>query len=147
MNPREIGQHLPDSRRAATGLEQVVLVGDDPRHVDRAQLLVDQLAEVALERPRVLGARRRGQRRSVGAEPRAHELIERDRLPLELDRERRAELAPAADVGVEEVGVPLRLNIRECWRPASRYLTRYFLPSLWTLIAPLLASWSGAPRR
>jgi len=30
---------------------------------------------------------------------------------------------------------PLRLNIRECWRPASRYLTRYFLPSLWTLIA------------
>jgi hypothetical protein len=42
----------------------------------------------------------------VRAEPRAHELIERDRLARKLDGERRAELAPAADVGVEEVGVP-----------------------------------------
>jgi len=37
----------------------------------------------------------------MGAEPRADELIERHRLPLELDRQCRAELAPAADVGVE----------------------------------------------
>ena len=49
-------------------VEQLLLVRGEPGNVERAERLVDELGEVALERPRVLRAAGGRERGGVGAE-------------------------------------------------------------------------------